>query len=96
MNPRLAALQPYPFEKLATLLADITPNPARAAISLAIGEPQHAPARVACEALVNHIDVSHRLLRTHVGRCSRHHPVSSLIAPAEFTFGMDHLLWGLF
>ena len=28
MNPRLAALQPYPFDKLRALLAGITPNPA--------------------------------------------------------------------
>lgn len=51
MNPRLDALQPYPFERLATLLRDIRANPDRDPISLAIGEPQHPPARVACEAL---------------------------------------------
>lgn len=47
MNPRLDALQPYPFERLATLLRDIRANPDRDPISLAIGEPQHPPARVA-------------------------------------------------
>ena len=51
MNPRLDALQPYPFERLATLLRDIRANPDRDPISLAIGEPQHPPASVACEAL---------------------------------------------
>ncbi|MES1930372.1 succinyldiaminopimelate transaminase [Salinisphaera dokdonensis CL-ES53] len=52
MNPRLDTLQPYPFERLATLLRDTTPNPDRDAISLAIGEPQHPPAQVACDALI--------------------------------------------
>ncbi len=32
--------EPYPFEKLTTLLADITPNPAFEPILLTIGEPQ--------------------------------------------------------
>ena len=32
--------EPYPFEKLNTLLADITPNPDLEPISLTIGEPQ--------------------------------------------------------
>ncbi len=32
--------EPYPFEKLTTLLADITPNPAYEPILLTIGEPQ--------------------------------------------------------
>ncbi len=42
MNPRLKLLQPYPFERLRQLTADITPNPAYKAISLGIGEPKHA------------------------------------------------------
>ena len=41
MNPRLQALQPYPFEKLRELFAGVTPNPALAHISLGIGEPRH-------------------------------------------------------
>lgn len=52
MNPRLDALQPYPFERLAALLRDVVPCADRSPISLAIGEPQHAPAAVACEALI--------------------------------------------
>lgn len=56
MNPRLDALQPYPFERLAALLRDITPNPACDPISLAIGEPRHPPARVACDALIEQIN----------------------------------------
>lgn len=40
MNPDLAKLQPYPFEKLAALKAGITP-PAQPHIALSIGEPKH-------------------------------------------------------
>lgn len=42
MNPHLARLQAYPFERLRALFAGITPNPAYAPISLGIGEPRHA------------------------------------------------------
>lgn len=42
MNPLLSHLQPYPFERLRALFADVTPNPAFAPISLGIGEPKHA------------------------------------------------------
>jgi N-succinyldiaminopimelate aminotransferase len=41
MNPLLARLQPYPFERWRELTRDITPNPAYAPISLGIGEPKH-------------------------------------------------------
>jgi N-succinyldiaminopimelate aminotransferase len=41
MNPRLRSLQPYPFEKLRSLLGGATPNPALSHISLGIGEPRH-------------------------------------------------------
>jgi N-succinyldiaminopimelate aminotransferase len=41
VNPFLNQLQPYPFEKLKRLFADIKPNPAYKAISLGIGEPKH-------------------------------------------------------
>jgi N-succinyldiaminopimelate aminotransferase len=42
MNPRLATLQPYPFERLRALTRDVTPSAAHRAISLGIGEPKHA------------------------------------------------------
>ena len=42
MNPLLARLQPYPFERLRGLMADVTPSPVHSAISLGIGEPRHA------------------------------------------------------
>ena len=42
MNPLLARLQPYPFERLRQLFADITPDAAFQPISLGLGEPKHA------------------------------------------------------
>jgi len=41
MNPLLAQLQPYPFEKLRALIAGVTPLRALGAINLSIGEPKH-------------------------------------------------------
>ena len=41
MNPLLAKLQPYPFERLKQLFQSVTPNPAYKPISLGIGEPKH-------------------------------------------------------
>ena len=41
MNPHLARLHPYPFEKLRQLFADITPDPHYREVKLSIGEPQH-------------------------------------------------------
>jgi N-succinyldiaminopimelate aminotransferase len=41
VNPHLAKLQPYPFEKLRQLFAGITPPAGLNEIKLSIGEPQH-------------------------------------------------------
>ncbi|MSQ64507.1 MAG: succinyldiaminopimelate transaminase [Betaproteobacteria bacterium] len=41
MNPRLALLQTYPFERLHGLLAGVMPNPALRPIDMSIGEPKH-------------------------------------------------------
>ena len=41
MNPLLATLQPYPFERLRKLFEGVTPNPDFTPISLGIGEPKH-------------------------------------------------------
>jgi N-succinyldiaminopimelate aminotransferase len=41
MNPDLQRLQPYPFQKLAALYREVSPNPEYRAISLSIGEPKH-------------------------------------------------------
>ncbi|MEZ5663229.1 MAG: succinyldiaminopimelate transaminase [Burkholderiaceae bacterium] len=42
MNPRLRLLQPYPFERLRQLFADVRPSERFSPISLGIGEPKHA------------------------------------------------------
>ena len=51
MNPLLSRLQPYPFERLRQLHADITPNVAYKPISLGIGEPRHATPQLIKDAL---------------------------------------------
>lgn len=51
MNPLLSRLQPYPFERLRQLHADVIPNPAYKAISLGIGEPRHATPQLIKDAL---------------------------------------------
>lgn len=51
MNPHLAHLQPYPFEKLRALFAGVTPNPRYKEIKLSIGEPQHATPQFIMDAL---------------------------------------------
>lgn len=53
MNPRLASLQTYPFERLRELLAGITPNPALRPIDLSIGEPKHPTPALVKDALAD-------------------------------------------
>ena len=55
MNPRLSLLQPYPFERLRALFADVTP-PALSPIRLSIGEPQHATPELVRRALSDNLD----------------------------------------
>lgn len=56
MNPRLARLQPYPFEKLRALLSGIVPNAALAPIDLSIGEPKHPTPEFIRAALARSLD----------------------------------------
>ena len=51
MNPYLAKLHPYPFEKLRQLFAGVKPNPDYPEIRLSIGEPQHATPQFIKDAL---------------------------------------------
>ncbi|MDP6375578.1 MAG: succinyldiaminopimelate transaminase [Pseudomonadales bacterium] len=53
MNPKLEALQPYPFERLNALRAGITPNGAYPHTALSIGEPKHAAPAFVIEALTD-------------------------------------------
>ena len=55
MNPLLSRLQPYPFERLRALMADVSP-PAASPIRLSIGEPQHPTPELVRAALVAHLD----------------------------------------
>jgi len=58
MNPLLASLQPYPFERLRQLFAGVTPNPQRTHISLGIGEPKHATPEFVKKALTASLDTA--------------------------------------
>jgi len=55
MNPDLDRLQPYPFEKLATLKAAVEPPAELAHIALSIGEPQHPAPDFVIEAVTQQL-----------------------------------------
>jgi N-succinyldiaminopimelate aminotransferase len=55
MNPDLQTLQPYPFEKLTALKAQVTPNNALSPISLSIGEPKHSAPTFVTQCLIDNI-----------------------------------------
>ncbi|MRR49389.1 MAG: succinyldiaminopimelate transaminase [Rhodocyclaceae bacterium] len=55
MNPRLDALQPYPFEKLRQLFSGLTPPAGLREIKLSIGEPQHATPAFIMQALADNL-----------------------------------------
>ena len=55
MNPLLAKLNPYPFERLRALTRDITPNPDYKPISLGIGEPRHPTPALIKQAIVDNL-----------------------------------------
>ena len=56
MNPLLAKLQPYPFEKLRALIAGSTPDPKLRALNLSIGEPKHPTPELVKDALTRALD----------------------------------------
>jgi N-succinyldiaminopimelate aminotransferase len=56
MNPDLNRLQPYPFQKLASLFREVQPNPDYRAISLSIGEPKHTTPQFIKDALTANLD----------------------------------------
>ena len=56
MNHNLTSLHPYPFAKMATLLADSTPAYDYNEIKLGIGEPKHAPPEFVLDVLRENLD----------------------------------------
>ncbi|MGH8619491.1 MAG: succinyldiaminopimelate transaminase [Burkholderiales bacterium] len=56
MNPHLDRLQPYPFQKLTTLLDGTQPPAELRRIPLHIGEPKHATPELIKRALVDSLD----------------------------------------
>ena len=55
MNPLLSHLQPYPFERLRQLFAQVTPPAAYNPISLGMGEPRHPTPQFIKDALSNNL-----------------------------------------
>ncbi len=56
MNHNLAHLHPYPFAKMATLLADSIPADGYSEIKLGIGEPKHEPPAFVLDVLRENLD----------------------------------------
>lgn len=55
MNPRLAELKPYPFERLRALLQSNTPPAELSPIQLSIGEPRHPSPPFVRQALADNL-----------------------------------------
>ena len=55
MNPDIARLKPYPFERLRALLAGTRPPEDLRPIALSIGEPRHAPPESVLQALCENL-----------------------------------------
>jgi N-succinyldiaminopimelate aminotransferase len=55
MNPDLSRLQPYPFERLASLMSGIQPPRSLTPIVLSIGEPKHATPAFITEEVITHL-----------------------------------------
>ena len=70
VNPGFDKLQPYPFEALAKLQADVTPA-ALPGIDLSIGEPKHPTPAFILEALAGNLDGAARYPTTRGTRVLR-------------------------
>src|SRR4051812_49706730 len=53
-TPRLERLDDYPFARLNSLLAPITPRANRQPIVMSVGEPQHDPPALLAETIAKH------------------------------------------
>lgn len=56
MNPNLDKLQPYPFERLRQLFADLSPPADKSPIALSIGEPRHPAPQFVLATLAQNLD----------------------------------------
>ena len=56
MNQNLNLLQPYPFQRLRDLFANVTPNAAYSPVNLSIGEPKHPTPTIIKDSLNQHIE----------------------------------------
>ena len=56
MNHALNQLQPYPFEKLRSLLGSVQPAPDKTPIALSIGEPKHSSPAFVARTLADNLD----------------------------------------
>lgn len=56
MHEHFGRLQPYPFERLKALKAEVTPNPDLDPIALSIGEPKHTAPEFVRQALIEALD----------------------------------------
>ncbi|MDE0926214.1 MAG: succinyldiaminopimelate transaminase [Methylophilaceae bacterium] len=54
-NQNLSLLQPYPFQRLNQLFADITPNSQYTPVNLSIGEPKHQTPAIIQQSLIDNI-----------------------------------------
>jgi succinyldiaminopimelate transaminase len=56
INPRLAALNDYPFDRLRALLEGVTPPADLSPMVLSVGEPRHPPPAMVAEVLARNAD----------------------------------------
>jgi aspartate/methionine/tyrosine aminotransferase len=56
LNARLETLRDYPFQRLAALIADLTPRANVEPIALSVGEPQHKPPAFIRDIIARHED----------------------------------------
>lgn len=87
MNPDLALLQPYPFEKLRGLFKDTKANSALAPILLSIGEPKHPTPPFICDALADNLPSLARYPLTLGNESLR----ATIAAWLERRYGLEHL-----
>ena len=87
MNPDLALLQPYPFEKLRGLFKDTKVNAALAPILLSIGEPKHPTPPFICDALADNLSGLARYPLTLGHESLR----ATIAAWLERRYSLDHL-----